>query len=84
MLAADDGTEAVADQVQRVVVLAVPFLRVVARGARFTRVPWVLVASTAFSVGSAVRSGVHEVQVIGSLWPTDWRRPRAALPTPPW
>ncbi len=67
MLAADDGTEVVADQVQRVVVLAVPFLRMIARGARFTRVPWVLVASTAFSVTSAVRSGVREVQLIGSL-----------------
>ena len=67
MLAADDATEVVADQVQRVVMLAVPFLRMVARGARFTRVPWVLVASTAFSVTSAVRSGVREVQLIGSL-----------------
>lgn len=67
LLAADDGTEAVADHIQRVVMLAVPVLRTVARGARFTRVPWVLVASSAFSIGSAVRSGVREAQVIGSL-----------------
>lgn len=67
LLAADDGTEAVADHVQRVVVLAVPVLRTLARGARFTRIPWVLVATTAFSIGSAVRSGVREAQVIGSL-----------------
>ena len=67
LLAADDGTEAVADHVQRVVVLAIPVLRTFARGARFTRVPWVLVATTAFSIGSAVRSGVREAQVIGSL-----------------
>ena len=45
LLAADDDTEVMADQLQRVVVLAVPVVRTVARGARFTRVPWVLVAS---------------------------------------
>jgi hypothetical protein len=56
-----------ADQVQRVVVLAVPVVRTLARGARFTRVPWVLVASTAFSIASTLRAGVREVQVIGSL-----------------
>ena len=67
LLAADDGTEAVADHVQRMVVLAVPVLRTFVRGARFTRIPWVLVATTAFSVGSAVRSGVREAQVVGSL-----------------
>jgi len=67
LLAEDDGTEALADRVQRVVVLAVPVLRTFARGARFTRIPLVLVATTAFSIGSAVRSGVREAQVIGSL-----------------
>ena len=67
LLAADDSTELVADHVQRVVVLAVPVLRTFARGARFTRVPWVLVATTAFSIGSAVRSGIREAQMIGSL-----------------
>jgi hypothetical protein len=56
-----------ADQVQRVAVLAVPIVRTVARGARFTRVPWVLVASTAFSIASTLRTGVREVQVLGSL-----------------
>ena len=67
LLAADDGTEVVADQLQRVVVLAVPVVRTVARGARFTRVPWVLVATTAFSIASTLRTGVREVQVLGSL-----------------
>jgi hypothetical protein len=67
LLAGDDDTEVMADQVQRVVVLAVPVVRTLARGARFTRVPWVLVASTAFSVASTLRAGVREVQVIGSL-----------------
>ncbi len=67
LLAGDDGTETVADHVQRVVVVAVPVLRTFVRGARFTRIPWVLVATTAFSVGSAVRIDVREAQVIGSL-----------------
>jgi hypothetical protein len=67
LLAADDNSEVVADSVQRVVVLAVPVLRTFVRGARFTRIPWVLVATTAFSIGSAVRSGIREVQVVGSL-----------------
>jgi hypothetical protein len=67
LLASDDGTEAVADHVQRVVVLAIPVLRTFVRGARFTRIPWVLVATTAFSIGSTVRNGVREAQVIGSL-----------------
>jgi len=67
LLAADDGTEVVADQLQRVVVLAVPVVRTVARGAKFTRVPWVLVATTAFSIASTLRTGVREVQVLGSL-----------------
>jgi hypothetical protein len=67
LLAAGDSSEAVADRVQRVVMLAVPVLRTFVRGARFTRMPWVLVATTAFSIGSAVRTGVREVQVIGSL-----------------
>jgi len=67
LLAGDDGTEVVADQLQRVVVLAVPVVRTVARGARFTRVPWVLVATTAFSIASTLRTGVREVQVLGSL-----------------
>jgi len=67
LLTGDDSTEAVADHVQRVVVLAVPVLRTFLRGARLTRIPWVLVATTAFSIGSAVRSGIHETQVICSL-----------------
>ena len=67
LLAEDEGYESMADQVQRVVVVAVPIVRTVARGARLTRVPWVLVASTAFSIASTLRAGVREVQVIGSL-----------------
>ena len=48
-------------------VLATPVVRVVARGARFTRLPWALVASSSVSVGIAVRTGVREIQVLSSL-----------------
>jgi hypothetical protein len=67
LLAAEDTTEVMADHVQRVVMLAVPVVRTVARGARFTRVPWVLVATTAFSIASTLKAGIREVQTIGAL-----------------
>ena len=66
-IASDDGMEEAADRVQRFVAVATPTVRVLARGARFTRVPWVLVASTAVSLTTTVRAGVREVRVIGSL-----------------
>jgi hypothetical protein len=61
------GTEELADKVQRVVVLATPIVRVAARGAKFTRLPWVMIASSSVSIGIAVRTGVHEIQVLSSL-----------------
>jgi hypothetical protein len=67
LLAGQADTEAFAGDIQRVVVLAVPILRTLARGARLTRVPWVMVASSAVSVGVAVRTGVRELQVLASL-----------------
>lgn len=67
LLAGEAETEALADNIQRVVVLAVPVIRTVARGARFTRVPWVMVASTTVSMGIAVRTGVRELQVLAAL-----------------
>jgi hypothetical protein len=66
-LAGQTGSEELADKVQRVVVLATPVVRVVARGARFTRLPWALVASSSVSVAIAVRAGVREIQVLSSL-----------------
>jgi hypothetical protein len=45
-------------------------------------VPWVLVASTAFSVGSTVRSGVREAQVIGSLVAHRLERESGSPPDP--
>ena len=67
LLAGETETEALADNIQRVVVLAVPVIRTLAKGARFTRVPWVMVASTTVSVGIAIRTGVRELQVIAAL-----------------
>ena len=64
LLAGQADTEAFADDIQRVVVLAVPVVRTLARGARFTKVPWVMVASSAVSIGVAVRTGVRELQVL--------------------
>jgi len=50
-----------------VVSLAVPVVRVAARGARFTRVPWVMIASSALSIAVTVRTGARELQVISAL-----------------
>jgi hypothetical protein len=66
-LAGQEGTEELADKVQRVVVLATPVVRMAARGAKFTRIPWAMVASSSVSVGIAVRTGVREIQVLSSL-----------------
>jgi hypothetical protein len=66
-LSGQTGAEELADKVQRVVVLATPIVRAVARGARFTRLPWAMIASSSVSVGIAVRAGVREIQVLSSL-----------------
>ena len=66
-LTGQTGTEELADKVQRVVVLATPVVRMAARGAKFTRIPWAVVASSSVSVGIAVRTGVREIQVLSSL-----------------
>jgi len=70
LLAGDEQTESRADDIQRIVVLAVPVIRALSRGARvakFAKVPWVFVASTAVAVGVAVRTGTREIQVLSSL-----------------
>ena len=67
IIAGDDDTEELADRIQRVAVLAVPVVRTLARGAKFTRIPWVLVASTVASTTLTIRAGIREVQVIASL-----------------
>jgi hypothetical protein len=67
LLAGEADTEELADKIQRVVVLAVPVVRMLARGARLSRVPWVMVASSSVSIGVAVRAGVRELQLLASL-----------------
>jgi hypothetical protein len=66
-LSGQAGAEELADKVQRVVVLATPFVRAAARGAKFTRLPWAMIASSSFSIGVTVRNGVRELQVLSSL-----------------
>ena len=68
LMASDDDSEALADTVQRVAVVATPIIRTLARGARWLpRVPWVLVASTTASLVMTLRAGVREVRVLGSF-----------------
>jgi hypothetical protein len=67
LLAGEADTEALADKVQRVVVLALPVVRIVARGARFTRLPVAMLASSSLTVALTVRTGVRELQLLSSL-----------------
>ena len=67
LLAEDDDTEQMTDAIQRFVGLATPVVRIALRGARFTRIPWVLVASSSVSIGVTVRTGVRELQVLAAL-----------------
>lgn len=67
LIASDDDMEDVADRIQRFVALATPAVRMLARGAKFTRVPWVLVATTTASTVLTARAGVNEVRVLASL-----------------
>ena len=82
LIAADDGMEDVADRVQRFVAVATPAIRVLARGARFTRVPWVLVVSTAVSLTTTVRAGVRELRVLSSLLAHRLEQATGARPDP--
>jgi hypothetical protein len=66
-LAGGSDSEELSDKVQRVVMLATPIVRIVARGARFTRLPWAMIASSSVSIGLTVRTGVRELQVLASL-----------------
>ena len=67
LLASDRRVEAATDKLQKAVVFAVPVLRALSKGSRFSRMPWALVVSTTISVGVTVRAGVHEVQVLRAL-----------------
>lgn len=67
LLAEDDDMEQTTDAIQRFVGIATPVVRIALRGARFTRIPWVLVASSSISIGVTVRTGVRELQVLAAL-----------------
>lgn len=67
LLEGDEQNEALAEDIQRVIVLSLPVVRAVARGAKVVKLPWVILATSALSVGIAVRTGVREIQVISSL-----------------
>jgi hypothetical protein len=67
LLAATPDSVELADKIQGVVVLAAPIVRTLARGARFTRLPWVMAVSRSLSVGMVVRTGVRELQLVASL-----------------
>ena len=67
LLAQDDDTEQMTDAIQRFVGIATPVARIALRGARFTRIPWVLVASSSVSIGVTVRTGVRELRVLAAL-----------------
>ena len=82
LLAEDDSTEELADAMQRFVGVATPIVRVVARGARFTRLPWLLVASSTVSIGVTVRAGVRELQVLAALLAHRFEQDTGAPPEP--
>jgi hypothetical protein len=82
LLADHEETEELTDAIQRFVAIATPVLRVALRGARFTRVPWVLVASSAVSIGMTLRNGVRELQAIAALLAHRFEHETGAPPDP--
>ena len=67
LLADHEDTEELTDSIQRFVAVATPFVRIALRGARFPRVAWMLVASSAVSIGVTTRNGVRELQALAAL-----------------
>jgi hypothetical protein len=82
LLADHEDAEELTDAIQRFVAIATPLVRVVLRGARFTRVPWMLVASSTVSIGVTVRSGVRELQAIAALLAHRFEEETGAAPDP--
>jgi hypothetical protein len=82
LLADHEDTEELTDAIQRFVAIATPVARIALRGARFTRIPWVLVASSAVSIGMTVRNGVRELQAIAALIAHRFERETGAPPDP--
>jgi hypothetical protein len=82
LLADDEDTEELTDAIQRFVAIATPVARLAFRGARFTRIPWVLVASSAVSIGVTARNGVRELQAIAALLAHRFEEETGARPDP--
>ena len=82
LLSGHEDTEEMTDAIQRFVAIATPVARIALRGARFTRVPWVLVASSAVSIGVSVRNGVRELQVLAALLAYRYEKETGRLPSP--
>lgn len=82
LLAEDDDTEQMTDAIQRFVGIATPAARIALRGARFTRLPWVLVASSSVSIGATVRTGVRELRVLAALLAHRFEEETGAHPDP--
>ena len=82
LLADQEETEELTDAIQRFVGIATPVARIALRGARFTRVPWVLVVSSAVSIGVTVRNGVRELQAIAALLSHRFEQETGTRPNP--
>jgi len=82
LLANNEDTEQVTDAIQRFVAIATPVVRIALRGARFTRVPWVLVVTSTLSIGVTVRNGVRELQAIAALLAHRFEQETASPPDP--
>jgi hypothetical protein len=82
LLADHEDTEELTDSIQRFVAIATPVVRIALRGARFTRIPWVLVASSAVSIGVTVRNGVRELQAVAALLAHRFEQETGAPPDP--
>lgn len=67
LLASDEHPEALSDGVQKVVIAAVPAIRMARRSGRFVPVPSVFLVSTALSAGMTARRGMRELQVVAAL-----------------
>jgi hypothetical protein len=82
LLAEHEDAEEMTDAIQRFVAIATPVARIALRGARFTRVPWVLVTSSAVSIGVTVRNGVRELQALAALLAYRFEHETGSLPDP--
>ena len=82
LLANSEDTEEMTDAIQRFVAIATPVARIALRGARLTRIPWVLVASSAVSIGLTVRNSVESSRHSPRCWHTVSSRRQGRPPIP--